>query len=132
MAEDDKLYQFDEVSSKRYKFEELLVNPETKAILRAIISESIIEGVTRAHCRLPIDDDEALQLRFFFDGFKNLGNGDIHAGMEEALHNHKHTKESRNRFARLSERVGAAVLLTLVGGLITACYKGFKFFWAQP
>jgi hypothetical protein len=130
-TESDKLYQFDDINNKTYKFEAMLSDPETRVIVRAIVSESIVEGV-KAHCRIPISGNECQQLRFFFDGVRHLGDGDIHAGMEEAIRNHQHMKQSRNRFARLSERVGAAVLITIFGGLVACIYKGFKFFWAQP
>ena len=126
--EDTKLYQFAELHNKEYKFEALLADPETKAIVRAIVSESIVEGI-KAHCRIPISGKEAQQMRFFYDGIRNLGDGDLHAGMETAIQNHQQIKDSRNRFTRLSEKVGAAVLISAIIGLGA---MGFKFFWMQP
>jgi hypothetical protein len=128
--ESDKLYQFDDINNKTYKFEALLSDPETRVIVRAIVSESIVEGV-KAHCRIPISGNECQQLRFFFDGVRGLGDGDIHAGMEEAIRNHQQMKDKRNRFARISERLGAWMLITIVGGLAVCLYKGAKFFWDQ-
>ena len=131
MSENDQLYQFDDQKNKAFKFEELISDPGTRATVRAMVVEAITEGI-RAHCRIPISGNEAQQVRFIFDELRRLGDGDVHAGIDQAFANHQHVKESRNRFARLSEKVGAAVLLFVVMGLVAACWKGIKFFGAQP
>lgn len=108
------------------------------------IREAIREGIEigiRAHCRIPISQDEAEQMRFFCDNVRQLGGGDFHKGMNEIHDNHEfimnHRKDKefkelkkdhewvrrqRNRFDSAAKRLGgtlitfgAALLFTVIG-----------------
>jgi hypothetical protein len=135
MSKDDKeestLFQVDGapgLAGKTFRFEQLITDPEVKVAVRAMVIEAITEGI-RAHCRLPIANSEAQQLRYFMDGIKSLGNGDVHTGMEAMFDDIKAVQGFRARFSRVAEKVGTAVLISIALGMVGIFGLGawFKF-----
>lgn len=120
-----KLYQVGPVGSTAYKFEALIKDPDTCAVIRAIISEGVAEGV-KAHCRVPISSKEAQQVRFVFDSLKLLGDGDIHVGIDVAVENHKAVKEYRGWIHDTSVKVGRWVIIGILSTLAGLTVLGIK------
>jgi hypothetical protein len=91
-----------------------------------MVIEAITEGI-RAHCRLPIANSEAQQMRCLFDGLKSLGKGDVHTGIEAMFDDIKAVQGFRARFSRVAERVGTAVIIAMVLGMLSLVSVGAWF-----
>jgi hypothetical protein len=126
----DTLFQVDGTEARlaghTFQFERFITDPEQKAAAREMFIEAVTEGL-RAHCRLPIDGDEAQQMRFFFDGLKGLGKGDVHTGMEVMFDDIKAVQGFRARFSRVAERVGTAVIISIMLGMFSLLSVGAWF-----
>lgn len=119
--------------------------------IREAIREGIEMGI-KAHCRIPIGDQEAQQVRFFMDGVNDIGDGSIHRGLDRMMDNHRemqrmislkddeeHKKEEaekardhramrrlRGRLDALSGKVGATVLTALVLAVLGVFWLGLR------
>lgn len=134
------------------KFESEIYFP---TYLQRGIREAIREGIKlgiRTHCRMPIDDKEAQQVRFMFDEIKTLGNGSIHKGLDIAFNNHHEVQKIiaqredkdwlneceenkadhrtirrlRKRLDTLSGRVGSSVLTAVLLAILGILWLGIK------
>ena len=133
-----------ELQKRTFEWEKLIEDPEVKAVIRAAVFEGISEGI-RAHCRIPISDKEAQQVRFLFDNMKQHGDGDLHAGLNATQDDHEFVKEyrtnpdlrelkkdhewvrkTRQRLDQLQGKVGAAVITAVVLFLLGLVGLGFK------
>jgi hypothetical protein len=110
--------------------------PEWHKGIREAIKEGIAEGL-RAHCRVPLNNDECRQVGYMFEGIRDLGGGSVHHGMDimmenhrwmqdrrsedgkELDENHKWVKRVRTRMDKVSTKVGMIVVTAFVLFLIS-------------
>ena len=115
----------DDMTTREFEFEKLVTDPQLRAILRSMFIEAVTEGV-KNHCRFPLSAREAQQMRFLFDGFRELGDGDTHTGIGRLFENIKFMRDLRKVFKRTSESVGKWVILGILGVIASIIGLGVK------
>lgn len=111
--------------------------PEWHKGIREAIKEGIAEGL-RAHCRIPLNNDECRQVGYMFEGIHDLGGGSVHRGMDIMMENHRWVLSRRDsvtgaerdanhvwassvrcRLNKISTRVGTVIVTSAVLALIS-------------
>lgn len=101
-----------------------MVSDEIKQAMKEAVAEALAEQTCALNC--PLTSDAAESLGHFFGMLRDVGNGDVRAGIETIRSNMSFVGTMKQSRQKISEWIAKTAIVTIIAGVITLVTLGIK------